>query len=139
MNNNNSFKSNLINNILKSYLAGILIALGSLLYMIFAPEGVGFKIVGAFLFSVGLYSILDERLTLVTGTFNKLYNSEWNLREILLVFFMNFLGVLTIYFIRALDSYPEAARQCAELIVNARDSKLWYQHILAGIGCGACI
>ena len=51
----------------------------------------------------------------------------------------NLLGVLTIFIIRRLDALPELVYECAEPLIVGRDTKLWYQHILGGIGCGFCI
>ena len=55
--------------IIKGWAAGIFIALAALIYMIISPFGLGFKIVGAFLFGCGLLSICEEELNLVTGKF----------------------------------------------------------------------
>lgn len=44
----------------KAYLAGIIIGLGSLAYMACYGFGLGFNILGSFLFSFGLLAICDE-------------------------------------------------------------------------------
>lgn len=46
--------------IIKGWVAGIFIALAALEYMIIAPFGLGFKIVGAFIFGCGLLAICEE-------------------------------------------------------------------------------
>lgn len=51
----------------------------------------------------------------------------------------NLLGVLTIFIIRRLDFMPELIYECASPIIENRDTELWYQHIIGGMGCGICI
>ena len=54
---------------IKAIIAGIVIALAGLAYALFAQFGVGYKIVGAFIFSFGLVGVLDQQLNLITGKF----------------------------------------------------------------------
>lgn len=127
--------------IFKAWLAGVLIALGSLEFGLCATVGgtLGYKALGAFLFSVGLCAICEEKLNLVTGKFGMFYDGSWSFRQILLIFAANLFGVLGIFLIRYLDAQPELVANAMAPIVAARDIKLWYQHILAGILCGICI
>ena len=126
-------------NIFKGWLAGFLIGLAGLAYLSCSGMSLGFTALGAFLFSFGLYGVLEYESNLVTGKFAKLYNGEWSLRQILLIFGMNLIGTATIFLIRAMDANANIVYELAAPIVAARDAKLWYQHIVAGIGCGACI
>ena len=50
------------------------------------------------------------------------------------------LGVATIYLIRVFDtSGLNNTYEAIRTIMDKRDSIAWYQHILKGILCGACI
>lgn len=126
--------------ILKAILAGFVIALGALTFGIISNAGgMGYKALGAFMFSVGLCAICEEQLNLVTGKFGMFYDGSWNFRQILLIFVSNLFGVLLVYGIRAMDALPELVVEAMHPIVAARDTKLWYSHIFSGMLCGACI
>lgn len=68
--------------IFKAWLAGILIALGSLAFGICATIGgtLAYKALGAFLFAVGLCAICEGKLNLVTGKFGLFYDGSWSFR-----------------------------------------------------------
>ena len=102
-------------NYLKSYLAGIFIGLGAYAYMICTgySDALGYKALGAFLFSMGLLSVCAEGMILVTGQFSKLYDGSWSFRQILLIFMANLIGVATVYLLHVLDdtlTYPDTIR-----------------------------
>lgn len=107
--------------------------------MIISPIGLGYKIFAALFFGCGLLAICEEQLNLVTGKFGLLYDGSWNLRQILIIFISNILGVITIFLIRYFDAMPELVYEVANPIIIGRDAKMWYQHIFSGIGCGICI
>ena len=71
-----------MDDLLKSYAAGIFIGLGAYVYTVCAgfSNALGYTALGAFLFSMGLLSICAEGLILVTGQFSKLYDGTWNCR-----------------------------------------------------------
>ena len=73
----------------KAYLAGITIGLGSLAYMACYGLGLGFNILGSFLFSFGLLAICYEQLNLVTGKFGAAYTGQYSIFQILGMFIMN--------------------------------------------------
>ena len=123
----------------KAYLAGITIGLGSLAYMACYGFGLGFNILGSFLFSFGLLTICYEQLNLVTGKFGAAYTGQYSIFQILGMFIMNILGVFTIFIIRRFDANPEILFEIGNQITAIRNIRLPYQHILSGILCGACI
>ena len=77
--------------ILKSVLAGMLIALCGLMNII-----IDNKYVAAFLFSFGLLTILIRQYNLYTGKVHLLLNKEIHFIEILMVLLGNFIGCLII-------------------------------------------
>ena len=125
----------------KGILAGFVIALGALAFGIISTTGgtLGFKALGAFMFSMGLCAVFANQLNLVTGKFGFLYDGSWNLHQILLIFVANLFGVFLLYCIRYMDAAPNLVTEAMIPIVAARDNKIWYQHIFSGILCGACI
>ena len=127
--------------IFKAILAGFIIGLSALVFGIVSTIGgtLEFKILGAFLFSMGLCAICEEQLNLVTGKFGMFYEGLWNLRQILIIFLANLFGIFLAYSIRNLDAQPNLVTDAMAPIVALRDNKIWYQHIFSGILCGACI
>ena len=123
----------------KAYLAGITIGLGSLAYMACYGLGLGFNILGSFLFSFGLLAICYEQLNLVTGKFGAAYTGQYSIFQILGMFIINILGVFTIFIIRRFDANSEILFEIGNQITAIRNVRLPYQHILSGILCGACI
>ena len=76
---------------IKGFLAGILISLGCVVYTMSTN-----KIVGSFLFSFGLFTILHLKLNLYTGKIGYIVNKfSWSyIKELLLTLFGNILGAL---------------------------------------------
>lgn len=94
---------------------------------------------GAFLFATGLLTICINKYQLVTGQFFRLYRNNdllFNLIEIITIFSFNLFGILIIAIITYLLKLDCSS---ATSIILARQERLWYQHILAGILCGICI
>lgn len=94
---------------------------------------------GALLFATGLLTICINKYQLVTGQFYRMYRDKnilFNLSEILLIFICNLLGVLVIAIITKLLKLDCSM---AQEIILARQARIWYEHILAGILCGICI
>ena len=99
---------------------------------------------GALLFATGLFSICVNQYQLLTGQFYRLYRKEhkvfdnfiFNIVELTLMFLCNSLGIVVIALFSKLIKIDTTT---AVAIVNARNARLWYQHIAAGIICGVCI
>ena len=71
MNNDKIMKTH-INTFLGAVLAGILIGIGGVLYLANAAN----KTVGAFMFSIGLYAIVVNKLNLFTGKVGYVVNEK---------------------------------------------------------------
>lgn len=121
----------------KSLGAGILIGLGAL-----ANIMVGGGWLGSLLFATGLFSICVNQYLLLTGQFARLYRKEEgfisNIVELFLMASLNFLGITIVAFLTTFMT-RFAANDTAINIAMARNTRLWYQHIAAGIICGSCI
>lgn len=86
---------------------------------------------GAFLFSVGLLTILSFKFKLFTGKAGLLAKGEIDLAELGLIWCGNFAGCALASCLVG-DKVAEAARR----IVEIRIGNLWYQNVLMGIFCG---
>lgn len=77
--------------LIRSFLAGILVSVGCVVYLMCEN-----KVVGSFLFSFGLFAILNMKLNLYTGRVGYLvtnFNRKYSL-ELLITLVGNFLGTL---------------------------------------------
>ena len=82
----------MVNDFIKAVMAGVAICIGAIVFL-----NVENRIVGAFLFSTGLYTICSQALNLYTGKVGYIVNSDKPLEYIsflIIVWLGNFLGVL---------------------------------------------
>lgn len=117
----------ILNKILKSALAGLLIALAGIIYL--QCEN---KIVGAFLFSVGLLAIFILDANLFTGKIGYV-NSKQKTLDCLFILVVNLVIAFLIGLLYRLYKGEVSTA------FDSRMNKQWYQLLLDGIGCGALI
>ena len=117
---------------IQSILAGALIGLGDLVYVFNENH-----IVGSFLFSLGLLSILIKGYPLYTGRIGYVesFNDLWNLRRGMLpIVLLNFIGIALVC------SAANATRlnlSAVDTIVAAKVSQSWLSALVLSWGCGA--
>ena len=111
--------------ILKSILAGILISIGCWAFL-----SVENKIIGAFIFSFALFSIITLKLPLFTGRVGEVVLKE--IPGIILILIGNTLGTACMGFlystIRNIDS--------VFLIATSKQSDAWYTILIEAVLCG---
>ncbi len=108
--------------------AGIVIAIGATIYMSCAN-----KIVGAFLFAVGLFCICVFGLNLFTGKIGYLIETK-NKPDCFMVWLGNLCGCLIAAVLVRLAK-PDLADAAELLVASKLDQKLW-QTVILGIFCG---
>lgn len=119
--------------IVKSIYAGVFIGIGSIVYMM--NPG----IIGAVLFSIGLFGCINNKLNLFTGKVG--YASEFNLRvvrDFTIMLLFNGIGIALmagLYYSFADNSMP-AMLKTATGIVNSRLTTGWFGLLIGAIGCG---
>ncbi len=125
----------MINEIKKAILSGILISLGGCIYLATAKAGIGF--IGAFLFTIGLYTICEYGLNLYTGKVGYLVRQYrdgkyWGLLGITLLF-----NLITAFLVGMLVSIalPDIAQQ-AETLYAAKLSYEPIQWFVSSVFCG---
>ncbi len=122
-----NIKPSILNKILKSILAGALISTAGVIYLN-CPN----KIVGAFLFSVGLLGVFLLDANLFTGKIGYV-NSKKTILDSMLFLVIN---LVTAFLIGLLYRLYKGEVSTA---FDSRMVKQWYQLLLDGIGCGALI
>lgn len=119
--------------IIKSVYAGVFIGIGSIVYML--NPG----IIGAVLFSIGLFGCINNKLNLFTGKVG--YESKFNLNVVfnfMVMLLFNGIGIALmagLYYSFAENSMP-AMLQTATTIVNSRLTTNFPGLLIGAIGCG---
>lgn len=111
----------------KAYLAGLLIGLGGLVYL-----SVENKVIGSFLFSLGLVGVLVLSADLYTGWVSKPWKYK-NPAQMLEVFIMNYMGALTIAVLTW--TKPQIVEAAKILANNKLDTNL-IQWFVSSVICG---
>ena len=114
------------NNLLKSIMAGIAIALGCCLYLL-APN----PIIGSVLFACGLLCVRIYQLNLFTGKVQYMPTNEYPITYYPLVLLGNLIGV----FIVACLTF-ELTREAAIPLATAKAAQPFLTALWKGIGCG---
>ena len=121
---------NILNLIIKSILAGLLISLAGIVYLN-CPD----KIVGSLLFSLGLISILILEAKLFTGVIGYV-NSKRSILDSLLILVFNLAAATIVGLIYRCGSDAAASIADSKLSIF---SEAWWLTGLKSIGCGAAI
>lgn len=121
---------NIFNLITKSILAGLLISLAGIVYLNCSD-----KIVGSFLFSLGLISVILLEANLFTGKIGYV-NSKRSILDSLLILVFNLVAATIVGLIYRCSSDAAASIADSKLLVF---SESWWLTGLKSIGCGAAI
>ena len=113
-------------NLFKSIMAGVAIALGCCLYLL-APN----PIIGAVLFSCGLLCVRIYKLNLFTGKIQYMITKEYNIGYYITVFIGNIIGVALVWLV---SFY--LTEEAAHSIALAKATQTVATAVLKGIGCG---
>ena len=128
--------SNISNNqpniLIKSILAGIFIGIGGTVFLS-SPS----KIIGAVLFAIGLFAILNFKLNLFTGKLCYLPDNK-NYIDLILILLGNFIGTFLFAGFMTLSKGIEF-RQLALNMCQAKLSQNWWETIILAAFCNVLI
>lgn len=113
--------------IIKSLLAGVLIGLGCLVNVVCTN-----KIIGAFLFSLGLLSVIIQQMNLYTGKVG--YISRSTAKGLIPMFLLNAIGIAATDFLASLTRLDVSNVQS---IVTTKLNDGYLSIFILSIGCGA--
>ena len=122
----------MIKTILKSILAGVLIALAGIVYLSCTD-----KVVGSFLFSFGLCLVIILEANLYTGKVGYV-NSKKDVFDLLIMLGFNLISAFLVGLIAKTGSLHDSANA----VVSAKLDVFydtWWITLLKSIGCGICI
>ncbi|MBE6553309.1 MAG: formate/nitrite transporter family protein [Ruminococcaceae bacterium] len=122
--------------VILSIAAGFCIGVGGIVFL--AQSN---KIAGAFLFAVGLLTILVFRFNLFTGmvgyVLENLMEKKWSyLLTVLLVWIGNFAGTALASLLVGLTRLGDGLAAACEGIVQTKLNDSWYSLLLLGVFCG---
>ena len=119
----------MIKTILKSILAGVLIALAGIVYLSCTD-----KVVGSFLFSFGLCLVIILEANLYTGKVGYIKSVD-DLSEVLFMLILNLVSAYLVGLISGMGPMHDSAAA----IVTTKLETEWWITLLKSIGCGICI
>ena len=114
----------------KSILAGIMISLGCIIYLIVGGP------IGAILFSVGLISVVTFKLELFTGKAGLLATNEIKSTELGIIWIGNFIGTMGTAMIASMLPKGKEIAEAALEIVRVRAEQDALTNLLLGVFCG---
>lgn len=113
---------------IRSILAGLTIALAAGIYLVVGGP------LGAFMFSLGLLTILHFQFYLFTGKAGLLAQYKITPAELLEIYIGNLIGCASGAL--ALQMSGLSVSEPASAIIETRISNLWFENIILGIFCG---
>lgn len=117
--------------------AGFAIAIGGAVFLSLSGEGLMAKIIGALMFSVGLYAIVLNGLFLYTGKIGYLVNEKPKyLLTLLATWLGNFVGTMVSAGLLLLTKYGEPLKETASAICEAKVSQSVVSAFVLAIFCG---
>lgn len=130
------FLKQYLETLILSIAAGLCIGIGCIVFL-----SIENKIIGAFLFAIGLLTILLFRFNLFTGMVGYLtkniQNKNWKyLITLLIVFIGNFIGSsLTAILIKLTELSPDIILRC-NTMTELKLNETWYSLLILGAFCG---
>ena len=125
----------IVNNLLLSFVAGVLIAIGGTVFL--SCES---KYLGALLFSVGLFFIVEGKYKLYTGAIGYLLdNKKEDNFQLFTVLIGNFLGTFLVANILKVTRLASALLIKNEELVSTKLNDSWYSILFLSFMCGILI
>ena len=115
---------------MKSIMAGFMITLAAAINLMVGGA------LGAFLFAIGLITILSFQFDLFTGKAGLLAQKQIKTKSLIAIWFGNFVGCGACSFLFLISPLGETLSERAAAINQIRISNLWFENIILGIFCG---
>lgn len=118
--------------LVKSILAGIMIGIGATAYL-----SIENKIIGSFLFSIGLFIILTKELNLFTGKIGYIFSNGLEYaKEVLITLLGNFLGTFLFGYILKFTRISSLVAQEARRICEIKFADNYISILILSVFCG---
>jgi len=128
-------KRNILSIIVSGFISGLLIAIGGTVFL--SCES---KYLGAFLFSVGLFFIVERQYKLYTGAIGyALDNKKEDNINLIFILIGNFIGAALPALILSLTRINPLISEKAVALVTTKLNDAWYSVLILSIFCGILI
>lgn len=128
--------------LLSSILSGFFICFGATVYIMCAShDDYLIKIIGSFLFGIGLFTIISFKLWLYTGKIGYVFeNKKEYLINLLICLLGNILGAFTLAILIKTSGIitPSILQFAKDLVLNKQNEK-WYEMLIRSFMCGVMI
>ena len=125
-------KKDILSYLIKSILAGIMIGIGGTIYL-----SVDNKVIGSFLFAIGLFMIVSRGFNLYTGKVGYIFNNKPKyLIEVLTTIIGNFIGTFIVGFLLKYTRMYETVNQKAYSLCNIKINDTIGSILLLSFFCG---
>lgn len=128
--------------LLSSFLAGCCIVFGATCYLTCASQGTySLKIVGSFMFGIGLFTIIQFGFWLYTGKVGLALDNKLSyILDLLVCLIGNLIGVILLSLIlKQTPIISDSIKNLCKTLVENKQNEKWYQVIILGIMCGVMI
>ena len=123
--------------LLSSLLSGICIAFGATIYLMCLSYGSNYRFLGAFLFGIGLFTIIHFGLWLYTGKVGMvLDNKPKYILDLIICIIGNFLGVALVCGLMMLTRQKDILKDISKPIVECKQNDTPYSIFINSIFCG---
>ncbi len=118
--------------LLKAIMAGIMIVLAATCYL-----SIEDKVIGAFVFNLGLITILTFELNLFTGKVGYIVCEKLSyIKRVLIIILGNFIGTVSVSYLVLMTRYGEKVASKAELLAEAKVNDSLISILILAIFCG---
>lgn len=128
--------------LISSIMAGFSIAFGATFYLVLASQGIFWlKVLGSFLFGIGLFTIIHFDFWLYTGKVGYIFENKPNyLLKLLISFIGNLIGVIGISFlIKQTYVINDNIISFCQNLVSIKDHERWFEVSILSFLCGMMI
>lgn len=128
--------------LISSIMAGCSIAFGATFYLVLASQGVFLlKVLGSFLFGIGLFTIIHFDFWLYTGKVGYIFENKPNyLLKLLISFLGNLIGVIGLSFlIKQTYVINDNIISFCQNLVSIKDHERWFEVFILSFLCGMMI
>lgn len=123
-----------------AFLSGLCICFGASVYLICQAYSMALKVVGSFMFGIGLFTIIHAHLWLYTGKAGYILdNKPKYFIDLIVCFIGNALGCFVLAMLLKQTRIGDSLIESATPLVDAKMADTWYSILILAMMCGVMI
>lgn len=123
-----------------AFISGLCICFGASVFLICQTYSMALKVVGSFMFGIGLFTIIHAHLWLYTGKAGYILdNKPLYLLDLVVCFIGNAIGCFILAFVLKQTRIGDTLVASATPLVEAKMADSWYSILILAIMCGVMI